>query len=151
MDVVKVVPINHCEICPFGVIKDIMTNKPKLFCQRSNKFICDKPVATKPPEWCELTDLEDLVLKNRHEVIKIIEKAYGPLHVNPWDRLGDRSPFSPPKKTTPWKDTVVYKDIYKRYWMARMKQAGKEDPTYEPWLKSLTSSSTKAKKSGRKK
>jgi hypothetical protein len=139
MDVVKVVPINHCEICPFGVIKDIMTDNPKLFCQRSNKLVCEKPVATKPPEWCELTDLEELVLKNRHEVVKIIEKAYGPIHINP---------FKPHKKPEPWQDTTIYKEIYKKYWMERLQSLNapkRRKPNVEHF------SSTKAKKRGRKK
>ncbi|MGD9381198.1 MAG: hypothetical protein PVI03_02025 [Candidatus Thorarchaeota archaeon] len=102
LDIIKVVSISHCEICPFGVIKGIQTDNPKLYCQRSNKFICNKPVATEPPDWCELVDLEELVLKNRHEVIKIIERAYGPLHINPWEQLKEVGKID-------WKKTYLRK------------------------------------------
>lgn len=155
LDPIRMIPIVRCEDCPFGVIKKALSKSPVLVCRHpmleidrviSNQAHVGSNIPTKPPEWCNLTSFSELIMKNRHEVIKIIEDAYGPLRIDPWDRIRK------PEKGDKWEKTYM-----KRYWQLRMRdsqnipkynQKGKEDPSYPLWLKKLRGSFPKTKKSG---
>lgn len=147
IDPVKLIPIVRCEDCPFGIVKKAMSDSPMLVCRhpilgKIEKVIAKSPInsptrhspdpsgqaGTQPPEWCELTSFSELILRNRHDIIKIIEDSYRPLDINP---------FKKSDVFAPWKDKVwVGKTYQKRYWTRKMQE-------YDTWRKSL-----KSKRSG---
>jgi len=141
LDPIRIVPIVRCEDCPYGIIKGAVSDSPMLICRHpllKKERILSIKSPTAPPKWCNLTSFSELIMKNRHDVIKIIEEAYGPLHINPWEKT---SPFKKPDDgKESWEKTY-----WKRYMMERLQDIYKDRKTGR---KRMTYSSPKTKKSG---